>query len=1175
MTVPLSIAKTNATVGRFGVNWRTVSEANNINNMASDGMGKMVTVGDVGTINYSTDWGNTWSCGKLNTFTSSAFTGIAWCNPYWVAVGAGGVYYSSDLANWGKASTTALVSIAGNGSIYVGSTGASVVSSTDLITWTTRISITVQDVIWSDTEFLFAGNTGTYGGIFSSTDGINWVTLNDGFNKSTMITDGTEINIYGPIASATFGTVKRSTDGVTWSNLKNNGLGYDLQGLRGGYKFGSNYLGVNYTTIGTSTDGLTWTTGTSLANQLYSCASNGSSHVAVGTGIVARSTDTITWTTKTTVTSLPTVVLNDIIYDGTRYIVVGDNDFLKSSTDGVTWSSMMPNYPLPSFTVNGYVFGGNNKFIIATGADNNVKMYSNTNGTFWTVSTTLNAYMSGGIWIGTKFIWPVSKTWTSGGSKFSSNTTVVSTDGITWTSGGVMPWAGGVVQNCISWSGSIVCAINSTIGTSAATTTDGVAWVGRTLPISQYWQCVTWGTPGFCAVGYSGSVYKGGISTDGITWTLTTTPSSIVSLKYGAGVYCGIQSNYTDGVVSTDGITWTTTTMPAGSGWYALEWNGSKFCAIPFTGNTSVCALSTDGITWTTTTMPAGIWYYIAWSGTRFCAASNNGNFALSTDGITWTFVGDFTYKNIVYTGTQYVAVGNNGKISTTTDRISWTTRTSGTTTNLQSIAYSGSLYVVSGVSIASGVLTSTDAITWTSRTVLSGGTWSTSSVYWVSSSGLFYLLTTNGTPNIASSTDGITWKTNYTSDCKYVTNITKYGTRYAATGTSSSSYMYSTCSTEGITWTSNSLYVSGASFSNSVGSLISRPNEFLKFNNNLSGTWYASLDGNGWGLQSYKKLPTATTWTKLISFGNKFFTYAGTSSVGAISSDGITWIQSILPRSNNTLVVSNSNRIILCSSYIYCSDDGINWGTYSTGFSNPTAGTWNGYIFVLILAYSAARISTDGITWTNGVTVFGSTIFTSLVWNGIIFCGVGSTNIGVTSTDGSIWTNRTLPTTGWVTMDWNGTIFCALAATTVSATSTDGITWVQRTLPVSATWSKIIWNGTIFLGVASTGTICITSTDGITWDQYTCPASFSNLAWNGTVFCALPVASSNTPYTTTDGITWEYSPTNAYTGIPLTGVYDGTKYMVGGTVGQIFNPPDNNWVRYPNTAQLNAITYG
>ena len=66
-------------------------------------------------------------------------------------------------------------------------------------------------------------------------------------------------------------------------------------------------------------------------------------------------------------------------------------------------------------------------------------------------------------------------------------------------------------------------------------------------------------------------------STDGITWTERTLPSSVVSwwsVTYGGGLFVAVGLSSTIAASSTDGITWTQRTMPSSASWTSVAYGG-------------------------------------------------------------------------------------------------------------------------------------------------------------------------------------------------------------------------------------------------------------------------------------------------------------------------------------------------------------------------------------------------------------------------------------------------------------------------------------------------------------------------------------------------------------------------------------------------------------------------
>ena len=217
---------------------------------------------------------------------------------------------------------------------------------------------------------------------------------------------------------------------------------------------------------------------------------------------------------------------------------------------------------------------------------------------------------------------------------------------------------------------------------TAAYSTDGITWTQTTMPSSDAWFSVTYGDGTFAAIAYYSSTAA--YSTDGITWTQTTMPASTFwrSVTYGDGTFAAVASFTTTAAYSTDGITWTQTTMPASVGWQSVTYGDGTFAAIA--SSTTTAAYSTDAITWTQTTMPASVgWRSVTYGDGTFAAvAYGTTTAAYSTDAITWT---QTTMPASV--GWQSVTYGENDIIISTYDPKTIYTVPANTETAISSIS--------------------------------------------------------------------------------------------------------------------------------------------------------------------------------------------------------------------------------------------------------------------------------------------------------------------------------------------------------------------------------------------------------------------------------------------------------------------------------------------------------
>jgi len=246
-------------------------------------------------------------------------------------------------------------SITFNGSIYVGTgkdnTNAKdiIITSTDAISWTKQTlttNIGLNSIAYSGTSFIIAGRTGT---ILTSTNGSTWTTQTTGttMNLTSVFMGNNKV-----LALSDTGHVISSTDGINWSAPIATPIS---SGLTNGCWNGVQYVVVGgngsvSNTIATSPDGVAWTARNSNAglNMLNDIIWNGVRFIAVGGkfgasgfSTITTSTDGITWTAQNIVGTI--MPLTSISWSGGRVVATGSlssgsGGSILTSSDGLTWS---------------------------------------------------------------------------------------------------------------------------------------------------------------------------------------------------------------------------------------------------------------------------------------------------------------------------------------------------------------------------------------------------------------------------------------------------------------------------------------------------------------------------------------------------------------------------------------------------------------------------------------------------------------------------------------------------------------------------------------------------------------------------------------------------------------------------------------------------------------------
>lgn len=210
--------------------------------------------------------------------------------------------------------------------------------------------------------------------------------------------------------------------------------------------------------------------------------------------------------------------------------------------------------------------------------------------------------------------------------------------------------------------------------------TDGEHWYNAILPnLGNYNNIngIVYGGNGFIAAASSGS--QGGDifqSSDGIHWNLATSYSkdplsnsglALTNVCYGDGKYVVAGAGGSGRIfTSTDGTTWEVQNTPSSINYYmSVAYGNGHFIA---GGQNGEIITSTDGTNWSVGTKPAGSVSIndMIYDGTNFYAVCSGGQVLSSPDGETWslqpTGVTSDLY-GIVNSDTTVIAVGDGGSI--------------------------------------------------------------------------------------------------------------------------------------------------------------------------------------------------------------------------------------------------------------------------------------------------------------------------------------------------------------------------------------------------------------------------------------------------------------------------------------------------------------------------------
>jgi hypothetical protein len=283
----------------------------------------------------------------------------------------------------------------------------------------------------------------------------------------------------------------------------------------------------------------------------------------------------------------------------TTLVGLGNSTSGNYSTDGgATWSSFT--FPVSTGAnvdaPGEYIVYGQNKFVVIPYNQANL-YYSSTGYSSWT-----SVAIPGGTYNGAAVGYVPSVGFVAV-SMYSSQRTMNSTNGTSWTAGGTASNVGialGYVNG--TW---YTAAHNDTYGYYS--TNLGASWTAN----ASWSPAPYFGTFGIGASNGTTSVFTGQYGSSNTLW-YTTTGTSVTAgtmpstanwygsqcYGYEAGIY--VAGNGTTSASSTNGTTWTARTGIAGTGSFTVYAFDTGFIRLPGNTTSNTIATSTDGITWTT-----------------------------------------------------------------------------------------------------------------------------------------------------------------------------------------------------------------------------------------------------------------------------------------------------------------------------------------------------------------------------------------------------------------------------------------------------------------------------------------------------------------------------------------------------------------------------------------------
>jgi len=659
----------------------------------------------------------------------------------------------------------------------------------------------------------------------------------------------------------------------------------------------------------------------------------------------------------------------------------------------------------------------------------------------------------------------------------------------TWTqvSGTVTTPLSGATWKTIGAGNNMFIALPNT-GAVGATSTDGLTWTSMTLPSTiATWSSIAFGNFYWCALGINNSGTSVAIysNSSGKSWYTSSMPSNYnwSSIAYGNGVFVAIASNATQ----TTSISVTVTS----SKWTAVRYGNGLTVAISQTGATQYSI--NNGSTWTpgTTLSASYVWNDLAYddSTTTFVAvgtaASGAPVSAYTTTGLTWQTGGTMNlslgnFQSIAASGLgTYATAGyNTGSIEVSTNSgISWTTYSLPSTQNWTSIAYGNGIWIlVSGGTTAStaAAYSLVTAQTWVAST-LPSAIWT--GVAFNPLSGLFVAVAKDGTT--VTTSNGYRW------------NTTTSAVLTSATGGTPN-------------W-QNIRYGNG---------------QFLVQNPGGSAAQSSatSVDGISW---IYAPMPSVQQWADA-AYNQTFNTWLMVSGI-ATNSTAFAIVSIVGPAA-------------------YSINFGYSWSLSPSGLLTTkywNALTYGNNRFVTIATDGTTASSTDGITWVQSLAPQNSTILNGVViasGGGSFSCSaspiqilpgqtmyITGTNIGAGSMENGPY--YIYSTTNGATQFTLSSTYPSFTAVTTSAGTPAGLVFALGGI---SNYTGIVWGNSRYVAIQSgVGLLPAYTFNGVNWYQGLTYLSATSLTYGQGAFIAVN-SGNTTEYSSDSGVYW-YQRTLTY----------------------------------------------
>jgi len=511
-----------------------------LNDVAHNGAGRLMAVGDNGVIRTSDDHGSHWT--SAVTVSACPLRSVTWTGTHWVVVGGKAygaclILTSPDGTDWDSCilgGMPGLYAVAARpGMVVALGEDEAAAWSTDLASWTTEAvgSPPFFDVVWTGSQFVGVGQDGL---VKTSPDGIAWTPRTSGTTEdlNAISWNGTTLVAVGYNNAAASPLAMVSANGSDWdeATLPAGSPSVMLTSVA--------WTGSRFVASGgngdmfTSADGTTWAHHQMPGAYVESFTWDGSRLVGVGGGGLVVTTaeaapdEAADWTIQAyrdDVEALRGLAIGDVespTHVGTirRAVVVGHHGTVLTSDDegetGADHSTPVTN-DLMDVVATGWTTPARPRFV-AVGFNGTI--LTSLDAATWTPQTSGTTEHLQAV----EFFRPINPLSPSLVIAVGDNGTILTSEGgVVWdtkTSGTTEDLRGvasGLVEEGkppVATMRIVAVGLNGTILTSGG----GTAWTPRTSNTIDHLHGVAYRDTGFVAVGSHGVVVT---SPDGVTWT--------------------------------------------------------------------------------------------------------------------------------------------------------------------------------------------------------------------------------------------------------------------------------------------------------------------------------------------------------------------------------------------------------------------------------------------------------------------------------------------------------------------------------------------------------------------------------------------------------------------------------------------------------------------------------